>query len=277
MRNRLVGLTAVLALTMGGVGIGIGNEASPLEGDVVGLLLIGSDEGPARESDPLAGRADAFQIVFVRTDGSGATLISVPRDSYVRVPGHGEDRINTCLTYGPQRCVETVETLWGVDIDAWIVTGFWGFRDAIDGLGGVEMDVPSYLDGGGPPLEAGDDQLLDGPHALTWVRDRKHRPQGDLDRTVAQAELLVAAHAQLKEAARSPVRLAELARVVRRSTLTDLSGPDLVRLGVLAVRTEPADVRSVRLPARLGTAGAKSVVLLADEADHLIRGAADGR
>lgn len=277
MRSRLVLLSLVLALTMGGAGVGVGNEGGALDGDVVGLLLIGSDEGPARAGEPLVGRADAFQIVFARTDGSGATVVSVPRDSYVRVPGVGEDRINTCLTKGAQRCVETVESLWGVDIDGWVVTGFWGFRDAIDGLGGVVMDVPGYLDGGGPPLQAGRGQRLDGPHALTWVRDRKHRAEGDLDRTIAQSDLLRAAHAQLRSAARSPLRLADLATTIRRSTLTSLSGTDLLRLGVLAVRTEPSDVRPVRLPARLGSAGAKSVVFLEPAADALIREAARGR
>ena len=277
MRRRLVLLGLVLALSMGAVSVSVGNEAGPLDGDVVGLLLIGSDLGPARDSDPLEGRADAFQIVFARTDGSGATVISVPRDSYVRVPGRGEDRINTCLTYGPERCVETVESLWGVDIDGWFVTGFWGFRDAIDGLGGVAMDVPTALTDGGDPVAPGDDQLLEGTQALTWVRDRKHRPEGDLDRTVAQGDILRAAHAQLRDAARSPVRLAELATTVRRSTLTSLSATDLLRLGVLAVRTDPADVRPVRLPARLGSAGAKSVVFLTGSADDLIRAASDGR
>ena len=277
MRRRLVLLGLVLALSMGAVSVGVGNEAGPLDGDVVGLLLIGSDLGPARDSDPLEGRADAFQIVFARTDGSGATVISVPRDSYLRVPGRGEDRINTCLTYGPERCVETVESLWGVDIDGWFVTGFWGFRDAIDGLGGVAMDVPTALTDGGDPVAAGDDQMLEGTQALTWVRDRKHRPEGDLDRTVAQGDILRAAHAQLRDAARSPVRLAEFATTIHRSTLTSLSATDLLRLGVLAVRTDPADVRPVRLPARLGSAGAKSVVFLTGSADDMIRAASDGR
>lgn len=277
MRDRLVLLTMVLALTMGGVGIGTGEEGGPLDGDVVGLLLLGSDMGPARDADVLDGRADAFQILFARTDGSGATVVSVPRDSWVRVPGRGDDRINTCLLHSPERCVQTVESLWGVDIDGWIVTGFWGFRDAVDALGGIVMDVPGYLDGGGPPLQPGADQRLDGSQSLTWVRDRKNRPEGDLDRTVAQADYLVAAHAQLRDAARSPLRLAELATTVRRSTLTDLSGTDLVRLAALAVRTEPEDVRPVRLPARLGTAGTQSVVFLTDQADDLIREASRGR
>lgn len=277
MRNRLMLLTVVLALTMGGVGIGTGEEGGPLDGDVVGLLLLGSDMGPAREGDPLNGRADAFQVVFARTDGSGATIVSVPRDSWVRVPGRGEDRINTCLLHGAERCVETVESLWGVDIDGWVVTGFWGFRDAINGLGGIVMDVPGYLDGGGPVLQAGDGQRLDGSQSLTWVRDRKNRPMGDLDRTVAQADFLVAAHTQLRGAIRSPRRLGELATTIRRSTLTDLSGAEMVRLGVLAARTDPADVRPVELPARLGMAGSQSVVFLTDRADDLIREASGGR
>lgn len=277
MRRRFVLLGLVLALTLGAVSVSVGNEGGPLDGDVVGLLLIGSDLGPARDSDPLEGRADAFQIVFVRTDGTGATVTSVPRDSYVTVPGRGDDRINTCLVYGPQRCVDTVESLWDVEIDGWFVTGFWGFRDAVDALGGIRMDVPTALSDGGDPIAAGDDQLLEGTQALTWVRDRKHRPEGDLDRAVAQADFLRAAHEQLRGAGRSPVRLAEFATAVRRSTLTSLSATDLLRLGVLAVRTDPADVRGIRLPARLGSAGTKSVVFLEPEADGLIRGAADGR
>lgn len=276
-RWRWLLLWMVAALTVTGVGTGDGADAGPLDGEVVGLLLLGSDMGPARDSEPMEGRADAFQIVFARTDGSGAVVVSVPRDSWVPVTGRGTRRINDCLVGGAQRCVDTVEQLWGVPIDGWIVTGFWGFRDAVDGLGGVTMDVPGYLDGGGPPLEAGADQLLDGSHSLTWTRDRKHRANGDFDRTAAQGAYLRAAHAQLRDAARSPLQLAQMANTIRRSTLSSLSATDLLRLGVLAARTDPADVRALPLPGYVGWAGSASVVYLSSNAGDLVRAAADGR
>lgn len=276
IRGRPLIAVLVVAMLSGAIPVWSTIRA-PLDGDVVAILLIGSDSGPARDSDPLSGRADALHIVFARTDGSSAAIVNIPRDSWVPVPGRGTGKINTCLLGGPQGCVDTAEALWGVPIDGYVVTGFWGYRDAINAVGGVVMDVPGYIDDGGPPLRAGPDQLLDGPHALTWARDRKHRYGGDFGRTAAQTELLQALHAQLRERARSPVGLARLAADFQRTTVTSFDAATWLKLGLLAVELDPADVTQRTLPASVGWAGRASVVYLHSNAGDVVRAASDGQ
>lgn len=246
------------------------------DGDVLTILLLGSDEGPPRSSDPLRGRADGFQLLFVSANRLHATFVSIPRDAYVNVPGHGATRINTCLVSGPERCVETVESVFGIDVDHYLLTSMRGFMRGVERNGGVEVEVPTRLRVGSTSVPAGRARL-DGAEALAYVRDRTNRGGGDFARSQAQAEVLAQLHRELV-ADPSPGRVFQALRDLRRHTVTDLSGPQLTRLAFEALRVRPDNVKRAFATGSLATVGGASVVRLHDSAYRLIRDAAeDGR
>lgn len=273
-RRVLATVLAVSLLAVAGAAASVGRWLLPPVGDeVLTLLLLGSDEGPPRTGSLDAGNADGFQLLFVSGDRQHATFVSIPRDSYVPVPNRGRTRINSCLFSGPERCVETVESVFGVSVDGYLLTTMRGFARGVERFGGIEVEVPQHLRVGGTSLSPGL-QTLDGPEALVYARDRKNRSSGDIGRAEAQAQLLAAAHRQVR-ADGSPGAVLAALRELRSHTLTDLSGPELVRYGFESLRLSGSDVERTSLPGSIGFAGPAAVYFLDDRAYGLVDDAAD--
>jgi polyisoprenyl-teichoic acid--peptidoglycan teichoic acid transferase len=251
-------------------------RADAAEGRVLTVLLLGSDAGRPRDGDPLRGRADGFQLLFVSADRQHASLISIPRDSWVPVAGRGEGRINSCLTGGPSMCVRTVEQLWGLRVDGWVATSMWDFADAVNEFGGLIVDVTRPVSDGGANITSAGLQAIEGYQALTWARDRKSRPGGDFTRSRSQAELLAVGQAHLN--ARGTADAAQLvADIIRLRARTSFSDAELAAYAVQAMRLPPGNVRRSGLPGRPGWAGPASVVFLEPGADGIVAdAAADG-
>lgn len=248
--------------------------AAPLDDDTYVLLVLGSDTGPPRPGTADTGRADAIQLVVVPEDRSSISILSIPRDSWVPVRGRGQSKINNGLTGGPEAMAGTVEDLTGLEVDDWILTGFDGFVGLVDTLGGVHVDVEQRLNdpkGAHSNLHAGP-QTLTGTQALAFTRDRKSRPDGDLGRNRAQAQVLRALHAQLLGDGDLGVReLVELAAVLRQHTQTSIPPSRLLKLAALAASISPDQVALEQANARIGTAGRASVVYLTDSAHAAFR------
>lgn len=166
------------------------------------LLLTGSDSraGLTDEQKRELGtgssageRADTIMLLNVPVLGAPA-LVSIPRDSYVTVPGHGENKINAAYALGgPQLLAETVETNTGVRVDGYLSLGFDGFVNIIDALGGIEMCLPAAIqdDKAHIDLPAGC-QVLGGTDALGYVRMRYSDPRGDIGRAERQRDMVAA-------------------------------------------------------------------------------------
>ncbi|RMI34175.1 LCP family protein [Nocardia stercoris] len=166
----------------------------PAQGGGTNWLLAGSDSraglSAAEESQLSTGDiADAGgersdTIILVHIPGSGpATVVSLPRDSYVPIPGIGRDKLNAAFAAGgPKLLAQTVETITGLRIDHFAKIGFGGFAGLVDDLGGIDMCLPYAVDDplAGIDLPAGC-QRLSGPQALGFVRSRA-TPRADLDR-----------------------------------------------------------------------------------------------
>jgi len=293
-RRIVVGLIIGALVVVPLVGIAMAAErltsVGPSTDRPLAILLMGSDAGPPRDDDTLSGRADGFQLLFVSQERDHATFVSIPRDSWVPVPGMGDTKINACLTRGPENCVATVENAFGIEIDAWFVTSMWGFADAVNefvgcGIGDpelsrnctrglpVEVDYTCASGCGGFPITERGEQRLSGYEALTHSRYRMGRNGGDFGRAQGQAEVLASAHAELMLDG-SVARTMDALRVLRRHSVTDLTMPQLVRLGLDAMRLDPANVERILAPSRVGTVGAASVVFLNDPAYDLIAEAA---
>lgn len=167
-------------------------------------LLVGSDSRATLSADQqlelntggdVGNRTDTILLVHIPGLGSDtpATMVSIPRDSYVEIPGYGSDKINAAYSLGgAQLLARTVEQATGLRLDHYAEVGFGGFADVVDAAGGVTMCLDQPVDDplAGINLPAGC-QELDGPAALGYVRSRA-TPRADLDRMTNQRVFLSA-------------------------------------------------------------------------------------
>lgn len=273
-----VAVLLALTATAGTAGMARGVLfVAPKDDGVITLLLLGSDAGPSpRSGDPRRSNADGFHLLFVTHNHRHATVVNIPRDAWVPVAGRGNGRINACLASGPDSCVATVEALFGIDVDHYLLASMPSFRRAFREFGGLVVDVDEPVSDGGRPIPQAGEQHLTGSQVLTYARDRKHRPQGDFDRTAAQGDVLRRAHATAVEGA-SVATIVDVVTIVRRHTLTDASVAELMRYAFAALELPPGNFRSVTLPGSVGFAGAASVVFLDGSAYDIVADASDGR
>lgn len=237
-------------------------DFQPTDGKIF-VLVIGND---ARSGNPDRARADAVHIAGIDTKTMKGGILNFPRDSWVNIPGHGSGRINEALYRGgPELLARTLESITGIHIDYWVMTGFVGFQHIIKNLHGVKykIDRDIYDPGGsGARIPAGTKWL--GPaSALAFVRTRHSFPNGDIDRTTNQARFLLALLRKLRgEVSRSPASLLRWMAVTRAHTRLDIGADKLFDLGVLASHVKPSDVGIATVPVTVGSVGAASVVFI---------------
>lgn len=165
-------------------------------------LIVGSDsrETLSEEERERLGtgfaegrRTDTMMLLHIPAGDGVPVLVSLPRDSYVPIPGRGRGKLNAAYASGgPALLVQTVETVTGIRIDHYVEVGFGGFASIVDAVGGVELcpKEPMQDPMAGLNIPAGC-QNLPSDQALAYVRTRKGG-QGDLDRVARQREFLSA-------------------------------------------------------------------------------------
>jgi LCP family protein required for cell wall assembly len=235
------------------------------------ILVIGSD---ARPGQPVSEeRADALHLVGINPAKGKASILGFPRDSYVPIPGHGTDKINTGLYYGgPELQVQTVEDLTGITIDYWAVTGFDGFTQMINDIGGFEFDVPFALSDTGLRDFSEGTQHFDGRDALSFARNRHGLPLGDLGRSENQGRLMVGLVSQFrKEFAKDPSRVFTWLSAGLRNLETDIPLDQLLALAFTMTELNAKQVVNAVAPGSTGMAGSSSIVNLSPEAEAIYR------
>jgi LCP family protein required for cell wall assembly len=158
-------------------------------------LIVGSDsrEGWKYDDGTSGARTDTIMVLHKAPNGV-TSLISIPRDSYVTIPGHKKNKINAAFAEGgAQLLVETVEELTGLTIDAYMEVGLTGVADLVDSLGGVKLCYKEDVDDWRSKLkwEAGC-HVADGDTALAFARMRYSDPLGDIGRAARQRQLVAA-------------------------------------------------------------------------------------
>jgi LCP family protein required for cell wall assembly len=166
------------------------------------VLHVGSD---------VSSNSDTLMLVHVSADRSRVTVVSIPRDSWVSIPGHGMSKINAAYGYGGARLmVQTVEQATGLTINDYAEVDFLGFVKVIDALGGVNICLPQAVDDAysGLRLPAGMHHV-DGITALAYARDRHSFATSDLARIQDQQRLVSSALTQAIHSGllANPVRL----------------------------------------------------------------------
>lgn len=162
-------------------------------------LLAGSDsredldETDAAFDRTAGARTDTILLLHVPDSGT-SSLISLPRDSYVEIPGQGASKLNAAYAWGgPELLVETVENLSGFKVDHYVEVGFSGITNIVEELGGVELCYDDDVDDEKSKLkwQAGC-HVADGDTALAFVRMRYADKEGDIGRTNRQRQLISA-------------------------------------------------------------------------------------
>jgi polyisoprenyl-teichoic acid--peptidoglycan teichoic acid transferase len=241
------------------------------------VLVIGSDARPDQAVE--SQRADSIHIVSVNPAEHRATIVGIPRDSFVEIPDHGQDKIDAALFFGgPELVVETVEQLTGLKMDYWAMTGFASFEAMVDDVDGLVVDVPFAMsDEASRAFFEPGVQRLDGDNALAFARNRHDLPSGDFGRSEDQGLLMVSALAQFKkEFNQDPPRLlAWVASFVRHGT-TSLSLDEVLDLAFTGTTINANKVANAVLPGGVGMVGTLSVVTLnQDTLDAISKDLAD--
>ena len=240
--------------------------------DPLFVLAIGSD---ARRGRPVArARADSLHIVAINPREGRATIVGIPRDSFVSIPGVGTAKINEALYRGgPELMVRTVEELTGVRIDAYVLTGFEGFEQMVSEIGGIEARIPYPMSD--PYSRAYFPQgptRLSGREALAFSRNRHDAPGGDFGRSLNQGLLMIAAFRELRDdLSRGPTGLVPWAVAGTRYLRTDLSLTDILDLLLSAPAIDPDRIRNRVVSGHGATIGGLSVVLLGADAQATFR------
>ncbi len=196
-------------------------------GEPLSLLLIGSD---ARGEE--SARSDTLIFMHVNFAEPRVYMVSIPRDTRVLIPGLGEDKINAAYAYGEaDLAVRTTEEFIGADIDNFVEIDFEGFKQMVDALGGIEIDVKNGIDDQSPGysmrIPAGR-QKMDGETALNYVRYR--HGDSDFGRAERQQEFLRALAANALQA-RTVLKLPRIIEILDENVSTDLSEREMLTLG----------------------------------------------
>jgi LCP family protein required for cell wall assembly len=265
----------------------IPESARPAEAadDSVTFLLGGLDgEDKVDVYEPGAARTDTIMLLHVPDGRDEAYLVSIPRDTYIDVPGHGENKINAAYSLGgPSLFIQTVEQLSGIRIDHLALIDWNGFEALTDALGGVPLtfDEPVQLAGDEGVLPAGD-HVLSGEQALQYVRERKGLPGGDFDRVKRQQNYLRALMNEMLSTGTltSPGTITDVADAVGEAARVDegLSATDMVQLGLSVRDLRAQNVTFLTVPNNgPGQAGSQSIVVYdAERAGDLWQSMRDG-
>ena len=190
------------------------------------IVVMGVDE---RDGD--TGRSDTIFVVMMDPKSNNVSLLSIPRDTMVKIPGRGWDKINHAFAFGGHKLTEqTVEEFLGIQINNYVVIDFRGFKDLVDAIGGIDIDVEKDMYYEDPydnlviDLQKGR-QHLDGKTAIQYVRYRDE--EGDIGRIKRQQHFMAAIYEKVTSSqiiTKMPGLVKELLSMVKTDMpLTDMA------------------------------------------------------
>ena len=192
------------------------------------IVVMGVDE---RDGD--TGRSDTLFVVMMDPKSNNVSLLSIPRDTMVKIPGRGWDKINHAFAFGGHKLTEqTVEEFLGIQINNYVVIDFRGFKDLVDAIGGIDIDVEKDMYYEDPydnlviDLQKGR-QHLDGKTAIQYVRYRDE--EGDIGRIKRQQHFMAAIYEKVTSTqiiTKMPGLVKELLTMVK----TDMPLTDMAKL-----------------------------------------------
>jgi polyisoprenyl-teichoic acid--peptidoglycan teichoic acid transferase len=219
--------------------------------DPVSILLVGADQRPGVEKY----NTDSIIMATIDPSGPRISLLSIPRDTRVSIPGHPNIKINSVTPISDiQKLQEVVSEFTGVPIAGYVQTNFEGFKQIIDTLGGVTIDVEKNM-----YYETGDIkdgyinlkkgvQRLDGSKALQYARFRQDA-LADISRTARQQVVLKAVAKEMMQLSTLP-KLPWLVPQLLKVVHTNVPFGDLLKISKAAVQFKNAEVITQTLPGK---------------------------
>lgn len=259
-------------------------QGHPLSKQLLAQLRSGAEDGVLN--------ADTIILLHVPADGSRATGISIPRDSYVDIPGYGKNKINSAYpaatmtaaaklreqgldpvavdqeskTAGRTELIKTVERLTGVKIDHYAEVNLLGFYNLTNAIGGVQVCLKNPVKEfrSGADFPAGP-QTISGGAALAFVRQRYGLPQSDFSRIRRQQVFLAAVAHKILSAGTltNPVRLQGLINVAKQSVVLD-TGWDVLSFARQASNLAGGNIEFMTVPTAGETTNDAGDVVLVD-------------
>src|SRR3954447_26529923 len=246
----VLGLSAWIGGTVAGtIGNGTAAQATPLfelekahadftpslDGTTpIFILLMGSDSRPG--VTPMEkGRSDSIHILGINPAEHRATVFGIPRDSFVPLSTGGTDKINAAMPIGgPEAEVQTVENLTGIKFDYYVLTGFQQVTQAVNQIGGLEVNVLYSVVGFQHTFPSGLHRMPGGG-VLAYSRPRHSLPLGDFDRSLNQGVVLMSALSQFRqEYAKDASRMYSWLGAGLRNTQTTVPIDELIKLAGLS-------------------------------------------
>ncbi len=233
-------------------------------------LFLGVDErGDVKN---FKGRTDTIMILHIAPWGKKDLLISIPRDTRVKLPDHGNNKINAAYVYGGEEMlVNEIYELTGISITKTMLVNFEGFKSLIDALGGVyiTVDEPMQDPLSGADFEPGT-QLMDGEQALAFARSRKSA-NGDFDRVDRQKYLIneiIKQKFNISIVGKAP----QLLNIINEETKSDFSTVDYMNLGAILLFSNK-DFERITIPGETATIeGISYVVVDVAEVKEFLKG-----
>jgi polyisoprenyl-teichoic acid--peptidoglycan teichoic acid transferase len=235
-----------------------GVDAGP---NMIWILAVGSDARPGQSM--IRSRGDALQLVGLNTKTGAAAAIGIPRDSWVGIPGHGTNRVNSALYFGgPQLLGRTVGNLVGVQPDYVFVTRFPFFEDMISDIGGITVSNPrAFSDQYLKPKGFKQGRIhLTGYEAMAFSRIRKSLAGGDFARSANQQRTLRGIYARIRSQADKPGFIEGGIMTVMKHMHTNVPPSELFELAQIVAQVDGSKISTCVVGGSVGNVGSASVV-----------------
>ena len=267
-RIALGALAAVLVLALGGVGMAFAyinqiesnfseditpevqealEKPADYDGGTFYMLLMGTDKSKEREKGEYAGdtfRSDSMILTRVDPENKKVTMVSLHRDTETEIEGYGMQKLNASYAFGgPAGAIKAVSQMAGVPISHYAEINFDGFKDVVDALGGIEVDVPMEIDDkrAGGHVDAGK-QTLNGDQALILCRARHaYDEYGDGDRYRAANQRLVLGAIAKKILSSDVATMAATIEALSQYVTTDFKIADILALANSLQGLDPSE------------------------------------
>jgi LCP family protein required for cell wall assembly len=235
----------------------------------VTILFLGLDQRPGESA---TSRTDTMILFSINPKDMSLSMLSIPRDLWVPIPGHKEGRINTAHYWGeaddypgggPALAKHTVRYNFGVPVHYYVRLNFTGFEQIIDAMGGIDINVPTAIDDHLYPapdnsymyvhFDAGP-QHMDGATALKYARTRRGTGDGDFSRMDRQRQVILAIRDKVLSLPNLPqlvLQLPQLAQSLGESLQTDIPASTMLTLAKWAQQINREDLRSDVLDRRV--------------------------
>jgi len=219
--------------------------------DKANIMIMGVD---SREDD--VGRSDTLMVATIDPKKDQASLLSIPRDTRVKIKNHGFDKINHAYAFGGHELTkDTVENFLGVTLDHYIIIDTHAFQRIIDTIGGIDIDVEKRMyyedpwdDDGGLVINLQPGmQHMDGKTAITYVRYRDE--EGDLGRIQRQQKFMKAIFDKIASPA-IIMKIPSIIKEVSNSIKTDMSIRQMIEFAGTIKESQKNGLKTDMVPGR---------------------------